>query len=71
MWKANIITLLPDAYPGLLGMSVVGKALNQQIWNMNIVNIREFSNKNGKSDVSPFGGELSILRFLFVIIIEF
>ena len=56
MWKANIITLLPDAYPGLLGMSVVGKALNQQIWNMNIVNIREFSNKNGKIDDSPFGG---------------
>ena len=56
MWKANIITLLPDAYPGLLGMSVVGKALNQKLWNMNIVNIREFSNKNGKIDDSPFGG---------------
>ena len=56
MWKANIITLLPNAYPGLLGMSIVGRALDQKIWDMNIINIREFANKNGKVDDPPFGG---------------
>ena len=56
MWKANILTLLPMAYPGLLGMSIVGKALRKKLWNMKIVDIRQFSNKNGKVDDAPFGG---------------
>ena len=56
MWKANILTLLPEAYPGLLGMSILGIALRKQMWKMRIVDIRKFSNKNGNVDDSPFGG---------------
>tara|TARA_B100000427_G_scaffold309759_1_gene299041 strand:+ start:209 stop:895 length:687 start_codon:yes stop_codon:yes gene_type:complete len=56
MWRANVITLLPEAYPGLLGMSVIGNALATKVWNLNIINFRDFSQKNGKVDDVPFGG---------------
>ena len=56
MWKANILTLLPKAYPGLLGMSVVGRALNNKIWDINLVDIKKFSCENNKVDDPPFGG---------------
>ena len=56
MWTANVLTLFPEAYPGLLGMSVVGKALAKKIWKLNVINLRDFSNKNGKVDDIPFGG---------------
>ena len=36
MWTANVLTLLPQVYPGLLGMSVVGKALRNKIWELNV-----------------------------------
>ena len=56
MWKANILTLLPKAYPGLLGMSVVGRALVKKIWDINLVDIKKFSSENNKVDDPPFGG---------------
>ena len=56
MWTANVLTLFPEAYPGLLGMSVVGKALAKKIWKLNVINLRDFSNKSGKVDDIPFGG---------------
>ena len=56
MWTANVLTLFPEAYPGLLGMSVVGKALAKKIWKLNVINLRDFSNKHGKVDDIPFGG---------------
>ena len=56
MWKANILTLLPKAYPGLLGMSVVGRALAKKIWDINLVDIKKFSSENNKVDDPPFGG---------------
>ncbi len=56
MWTANVLTLFPQAYPGLLGMSVVGKALRNRIWELNVINLRDFSYRNGKVDDIPFGG---------------
>ena len=56
MWTANVLTLFPQAYPGLLGMSVVGKALSNRIWELNVMNLRDFSYRNGKVDDIPFGG---------------
>ena len=56
MWTANVLTLFPQAYPGLLGMSVVGKALRNRIWELNVMNLRDFSYRNGKVDDIPFGG---------------
>ena len=56
MWTANIITLFPDAYPGILGMSILGKALEKKIWKLNLIDIKKFAKKNYKIDDAPFGG---------------
>lgn len=55
--KVNILTLYPEMFPGPLGYSVVGKALAENKWEMNVVNIRDFSENKYKSvDDTPFGG---------------
>lgn len=55
--KVNILTLYPEMFPGPLGYSLVGKALAENKWEMNVVNIRDFSENKYKSvDDTPFGG---------------
>ena len=36
VWKANILTMYPDIYPGPLGYSFIGKALENNIRKMNV-----------------------------------
>ena len=56
-WKANILTLYPDIYPGYLGYSLLGKALEKNIWELNIYNLRDFGEGKHKAvDDKPFGG---------------
>jgi len=56
-WHVNLITLFPEMFPGSLGMSLSGKALDKGIWSYNTVNIRDFASGVHKSvDDSPFGG---------------
>ena len=56
-WKANILTLYPDVYPGYLGYSLLGKALEKKIWELNIYNLRDFGEGKHKTvDDKPFGG---------------
>ena len=56
-WKANILTLYPDIYPGYLGYSLLGKALEKNIWELNIYNLRDFGEGKHKTvDDKPFGG---------------
>jgi tRNA (guanine37-N1)-methyltransferase len=44
-------------FPGTLTFSIAGKALVNNLWSLNTINIRDFSNdKNGKVDDVPFGG---------------
>ena len=33
-WTANIVTLFPEAFPGVLGLSLTGKALAEGRWNL-------------------------------------
>ena len=57
--KFNILTIFPEMFPGALGQSLAGKALEKGLWNYNIVNIRDFADgtKLHKSvDDSPYGG---------------
>ncbi len=55
--KVNILTLYPDMFPGPLNYSVVGKALADKKWEMNVINIRDYSDNAYKSvDDTPFGG---------------
>ena len=57
MWKANVLSLFPEMFPGTLEFSIAGKALRKNLWSLKTVNIRQFSNnKNGKVDEVPFGG---------------
>lgn len=55
--KVNVLTLYPEMFPGCLGYSLVGKALSEKKWELNVVNIRDFSDNRYKSvDDTPFGG---------------
>ncbi len=56
-FQARILTVLPDMFPGVLGQSVPGRALNQGLWHMQVVDIREFSRDKHRSvDDTPSGG---------------
>ena len=53
----NILTLFPDMFPGMLGQSLAGKALEREDWSLNAVNIRDFATDLHKSvDDTPYGG---------------
>ena len=57
MWKVNIITAYPKAFPGVLNISIIGKALDQKKWSLNLINLHDFGDQVRKSiDDSPFGG---------------
>ena len=57
MWKAKIITAYPEMFPGVLGYSVIGKALKENIWSLETINLHDFGYDDRKSiDDSPFGG---------------
>ena len=56
-FKATVLTIFPDMFPGYLGESLVGKGLEQNLWSLEVRNIRDFGNGVHKSvDDSPFGG---------------
>jgi tRNA (guanine37-N1)-methyltransferase len=55
--EIQVLTLFPGAFPGPLGISVTGKALEKGIWSLKTINIRNFANdQRGSVDDSPFGG---------------
>lgn len=54
--KINILTVFPDMY-GALHQSVVGRALESKAFELNVVNIRDYSlDKHSRTDDYPFGG---------------
>ena len=56
-WNAVIVTLFPEIFPGALGTSVCGKALDRGIWSLKTFDIREFTTDKHKTvDSSPYGG---------------
>ena len=55
--KVNILTLYPEMFPGVLGYSLAGKALNKGLYSLNVVNMRAFASDVHKTvDDTPFGG---------------
>ena len=57
VWTAKVITLHPDMFPGTLGSSILGRALNQKIWALEIFNLRDFGiGKHKDVDCTPSGG---------------
>jgi tRNA (guanine37-N1)-methyltransferase len=56
-WSAMVITLFPEMFPGPLGHSLAGKALEDGIWALETVDIRDFArDKHRTVDDAPFGG---------------
>lgn len=57
-FNATVLTMFPEAFPGPLGVSLIGSAWTEQdLWRLETVDIREFSNdKRGFLDDTPAGG---------------
>lgn len=56
-WIAKIITLFPDAFPGTLGLSLTGKALEMGLWRLDTLDLRAFGlGKHRNVDDTPAGG---------------
>ena len=56
-WRARILTLFPEMFPGPLGHSLAGKALAGGVWALETVDIRTFARDKHRSvDDTPFGG---------------
>ena len=62
MWQVQVFTLYPEVFPGPLSKGIYGKALEKKLWNLKIVNIRDFADdKHKKVDDTPFGGGAGML----------
>lgn len=56
-WTAKVITLFPGAFPGVLGESLTGKALDQGLWALETLDLRTFGEgKHRNVDDTPAGG---------------
>ncbi|MDX2027341.1 MAG: tRNA (guanosine(37)-N1)-methyltransferase TrmD [Alphaproteobacteria bacterium] len=56
-WQAQVLTLFPGMFPGVLGASLAGKALKEGLWSLETLDIRDFaSNKHASVDDTPYGG---------------
>jgi tRNA (guanine37-N1)-methyltransferase len=56
-FAASIITLFPEAFPGTLGVSLIGKALREGAWSLDTVQLRDFGIGPHKNvDDTPAGG---------------
>ena len=57
IWRADIITLFPDVFPGVLGASLTGKGLKDGKWQLHTHDLRPFGEgKHRNVDDTPAGG---------------
>mgnify|MGYP001428206903 FL=1 len=57
MFKVKIFTLYPDIYPGPFNEGIYYKAREKKIWDLKVINIRDYATDKHKSvDDTPFGG---------------
>ena len=56
-WQARVITLFPEAFPGILGLSLTGRALTQGLWDLRTITLRDFgAGRHRNVDDTPAGG---------------
>ena len=56
-WIATVLTLFPEMFPGPLGLSLAGRALESGLWRLEAVDIRDFATDRHRSvDATPSGG---------------
>ena len=57
MWHATVLTLFPEMFPGPLGASLAGRALERDVWRLSAIDIRDFATDRHRSvDDTPAGG---------------
>jgi tRNA (guanine37-N1)-methyltransferase len=57
VWRASVITIFPEMFPGPLRLSLAGKALEKGIWALDAVDLRDFATDRHRSvDDTPAGG---------------
>jgi tRNA (guanine37-N1)-methyltransferase len=56
-WSATVLTLFPEMFPGPLGISLLGKALEKNLWQLDVRDIRDHGlGKHRTVDDTPSGG---------------
>ncbi|MGB7405229.1 MAG: tRNA (guanosine(37)-N1)-methyltransferase TrmD [Pacificimonas sp.] len=56
-FSSTVLTLYPEMFPGPLGVSLAGRALDEGIWSLDTVQIRDFATDRHRSvDDTPAGG---------------
>jgi tRNA (guanine37-N1)-methyltransferase len=56
-WRATVLTLFPEMFPGPLGLSLLGKALANDLWRLEVRDIRDHGlGKHRAVDDTPAGG---------------
>jgi tRNA (guanine37-N1)-methyltransferase len=56
-WRSLVLTIFPEMFPGPLGHSLAGKALERGLWALDVLDIRDFARDKHRSvDDTPFGG---------------
>src|ERR1043165_3955969 len=57
MWRATVLTIFPEMFPGPLGSSLAGKALAKRLWALDAVDIRDHATDRHRTvDDTPAGG---------------
>jgi len=56
-WRASVLTIFPEMFPGPLGLSLAGKALASGLWSLEVIDIRAHATDRHRSvDDTPTGG---------------
>ncbi len=62
MWRATVLTIFPELFPGPLGASLAGKAAASGLWSLETLDIRDFATDRHRSvDDTPAGGGLGMI----------
>jgi len=62
MLRAQVFTLYPEIFPGPLAKGIYGKAQNNKLWNLSVINIRDSATDKHKTvDDTPYGGGTGML----------
>ena len=57
MFQVIVFTLYPDFFPGILSKGIYGRAIEKSLWNLDVINIRDYAKDKHKTvDDTPYGG---------------
>jgi tRNA (guanine37-N1)-methyltransferase len=64
MWRASVLTIFPEMFPGPLGVSLAGKALAAGAWSLDVADIRTFATDKHRSvdDTTAGGGPGMVMK---------